>query len=268
MKKHLFLNFFIFCLSIFSFAQPTNDDCANAIPLTINTSCIYTTYDNLLATASADTDPSCASYSTGDVWFSFVVPAGGSVTANSNVGTITDSGMAWYTGICGALTEIACSDDESENGNMSMISQADLIPGETIFIRFWDYSDGTGTFDICVSEPPLPPSNDECLNSLVVNTNPDLNCTSFLSATIQSATASVEIDDCGVGSADDDVWFSFVATDVNHSINLNNIIGSTTDLYHSVYGGTCPSLGASLICSDPNSSTLTGLTIGNSYIVT
>jgi hypothetical protein len=267
MKKHLFLNFFVFCLSIFSFAQPANDDCAGAIALTINTSCTYATYDNLLATGSVDAAPACASYSTGDVWFSFVVPAGGIVTANTNVGSITDSGMAWYTGVCGALTEIACSDDDSENGTMSKITQTGLTPGETIYIRFWDYFDGTGTFDICVSEPPSAPANDECLNAISLLTNLDNTCTSFTSATIESATASVEVDDCAIGSADDDVWFSFVATNTSHTINLNNITGSVTDMFHSVYSGACASLGTATICSDANFSLATGLTIGNTYIV-
>src|SRR5690606_19693235 len=43
--------------------------------------------------------------------------------------------------------------------------------------------------------------------------------------------------------------------------------GSTTDLYHSVYAGTCGTPGAAIVCSDPNSSSVTGLIPGNTYFV-
>jgi hypothetical protein len=81
-----------------------------------------------------------------------------------------------------------------------------------------------------------------------------------------NATASSFTNTCG-GSADDDVWFGFVATSNTHSVSLNNINGSTTDLYHSVYAGTCGSPGTPIVCSDPNSSSLTGLTIGSTYFI-
>ena len=123
----------------------------------------------------------------------------------------------------------------------------------------------TTDFDICVKTPPNAPLNDECANASVLSTNPDLTCTAFTSSSIESATASVEVDDCAIGTADDDVWFSFVATDANHAFNLNNVAGSSTDMYHSVYSGACASLGTAIACSDPNVSSLTGLTIGNTY---
>lgn len=71
---------------------------------------------------------------------------------NSNSGTITDSGMALYSGTCTSLVLLECDDDDSDNGSMSLITQNGLTPGETIFVRFWDYSDGTGTFDLCATE--------------------------------------------------------------------------------------------------------------------
>lgn len=99
-----------------------------------------------------------------------------------------------------------------------------------------------------------------------MDVNADASCAIFTSATTQSATASaVDSAGCG-GTEDDDVWFSFVATDKLQSISLINVAGSTTDLYHSLWTGDCVAL--TLVpgsCSDANASTPTGLTAGQTY---
>lgn len=136
-------------------APSGNDDCIGAIPLTINTSCSYSTYSTVGATGSTGVPaPGCASYSGGDVWFSFVVPANGQVTVDTQTGGMTDSGMAWYTGTCGSLTLLECDDDDSANGLMSSITRTGLTPGATIYVRIWEYSnDNPGTFGICATSP-------------------------------------------------------------------------------------------------------------------
>ncbi len=137
---------------------PANDNCNTAIPLTINATCSYSTYTTLGATASTTPStppaPGCGSYSGGDVWFSFVVPANGIVTVDTQTGGITDSGMAWYTGTCGALTLLECDDDDSPDGAMSLITRTGLTPGTTIYVRVWEYgNDNPGTFGICATSP-------------------------------------------------------------------------------------------------------------------
>ncbi len=112
----------------------------------------------------------------------------------------------------------------------------------------------------------LPVSNDEACCATPVTVNPDQNCGSVTSGTVQNATPSFNANTC-FGTDDDDVWFSFVATNTTHYIDLLNITGSVTDMYHAVYGGTCSATGASLICNDLNSSILGGLTVGNTYFI-
>ncbi len=139
-----------------------NDECSGAIALTVSTSCSYTTYSNSGATASTGvTAPGCANYLGGDVWFSAVVPATGVLTVDLQSGVITDSGMAFYSGTCGSLTLLECDDDDSTNGLMSNISMAGLTPGQTIYIRVWEYgNDNNGTFGICATTPSCPaPAN-------------------------------------------------------------------------------------------------------------
>ncbi|PKR81158.1 hypothetical protein CW751_06125 [Brumimicrobium salinarum] len=110
------------------------------------------------------------------------------------------------------------------------------------------------------------PSNDECSGAISVPVNPDLLCGSITPGSIASATNSPQPNGCS-GTANDDVWYSFTATNSAHTIDLLNVSGSTTDLYHSVYNNNCGALGTALECSDMNNSTLTGLTPGNSYLV-
>lgn len=134
-------------------APPANDDPCNAINLPVNMSCTYATYTTGSATASAGVPaPGCANYSGGDVWFKATVPASGMVIVDTNTGVMTDSGMAFYSGTCGALTLISCDDDSSANGLMSSITVSGQTPGATIWIRVWEYgNDNQGTFDICAS---------------------------------------------------------------------------------------------------------------------
>lgn len=132
-----------------------NDECATAITLTVNTSCIFSTYSNATATTSSTVgtpDPACGSYSGGDVWFKAVVPANGILVLDSQTGSMLDSGMALYSGTCGALTLIECDDDDSANGAMSYINRSGLTPGSTVYIRFWEFgNNNNGTFSICAS---------------------------------------------------------------------------------------------------------------------
>jgi len=135
----------------------TNDDCSGAIALTVNSTCTFASYSNLGANASVGIPaPGCGSYLGGDVWFSVVVPPTGNFIVDTQAGVITDSGMAAYSGTCGALTLIAC-DDDGGNGLMSSLNITGQTPGSTIYIRFWEFSnDNNGSFGICVTEPAGP----------------------------------------------------------------------------------------------------------------
>jgi hypothetical protein len=129
------------------------------------------------------------------------------------------------------------------------------------------YSVWTGPFAFTTNA--LPPINDDCLNSQALTVNPDLNCGFVTSGTINAATPSTVTDTTCFGDANDDVWFSFAATQTAHQISLINVAGSTTDLYHSLWTGTdCDNL--TLVpnsCSDPNVSTPSGLVVGQTYYV-
>ena len=145
---------------------PANDDPCGAISLTLVESETCSGYPasgtNVGATATVGIPtPGCASYSGGDVWYSFVVPTNGTVTVDLQVGGITDSGMAFYSSsdntCSGSFTLIECDDDDSANGAMSFITRSGLTPGNTIFVRVWEYGNNLfGTFSVCGRTPPPP----------------------------------------------------------------------------------------------------------------
>jgi len=121
-----------------------------------------------------------------------------------------------------------------------------------------------------IAIPVTTPANDDCANatSLTVNTSP--TCTTSTSGTTVGATQTIGAISCNgfSGSADDDVWYSFVATAIDHDITVTP--GTINDIVVDLRSGSCN--GTSIDCADAttNSSEVinaTGLTIGNTYYV-
>lgn len=119
-----------------------------------------------------------------------------------------------------------------------------------------------------LTQNACPPSNDECANAQEVTVNTDYDCATVTAGTITGATASTVTGNTCSGTPDDDVWYSFTATNPVQQIKLLNIAGSTTDLYHSLWTGTCGAL--TLVpdsCSDNETSTPENLVVGQIYFV-
>lgn len=250
--------------------SPPNDNCGGAVALTVNPdlNCGATTSGSLsFATDSGVTGSGCGGTDDDDVWYSFVATSTVHHVELLNVaGSTTDLYHAVYSGTCGTLgAALVCSDP-----NSSIVTG--LTIGNTYFIQVYSWTSTTGqntTFDVCVGTPPPPPGNDNCAGAIALTVNPDTLCGVTTAGSIASATDSgVAGSGCG-GTDDDDVWYSFVATNTTHFVSLLNVTGSTTDMYHAVYSGAsgCVSLGVALVCSDANNSTVTGLTIGQTYYV-
>ncbi|MDO7875195.1 fibronectin type III domain-containing protein [Hymenobacter sp. ASUV-10] len=132
-----------------------NDECATATPIpSIGVSTCGTPVSSTNAGATGSTGvpaPTCASYSGADVWFSLVVPANGILQVETGAGTGTtmnDTGLALYSGTCGALTLLGC-DDDSGTGAFSLLRRTGLVPGSTIYARVWGLGGRTGDFTIC-----------------------------------------------------------------------------------------------------------------------
>ncbi len=246
---------------------PINNTCAGAISLPVNASCTFQTFSTISATDSGVPNPGCAFYSGGDVWFSVVVPASGTIIVDTQAGGITDSGMALYTGTCGGLTLLECDDDDSSSGLMSSITRSGLTPGTTIFIRVWEFgNDNPGTFGICVTTF-TPSGNDNCSGAVSLTVNPNSGC---VSSSIGTTTGATQSQTGCFGTADDDVWYSFTATATSHVVTVTP--GTMYDAVIQVFSGSCGSL-SSIACVDNTfgtsneAATVSGLTIGQTYFV-
>ncbi len=253
----------------------SNDECTGAIGLTVNPdlNCGTTTFGTTVgATASPQADDVIGTPDN-DVWYSFVATNTSHRVSALNETLVTGSadisiGVYDGSGGCGALILEGSADDPET------LDLTGLIIGNTYYVRVYGYwADPTdeANFEVCVGTPPPPPSNDEPCNAVALTVNPDLNCGVVTAGTVESATNS-GIDSCGFSNPDDDVWYSFVATDTNHRISLTNIVGSDLDMYIAVYGPFIPpncavNTGNNIACSDPNTTDVTGLIIGRTYYV-
>ena len=249
---------------------PVNDNCDTATNVTVNVdgSCTLLSPGTVAgATATAQAN-ACLGTADDDVWFTFTATqATHTITIQDIAGSTLDLNHAVYTSAsatdpCGSLTQIVCS-----NPNFSV--PGGLVAGEVYYIRVYSATAvplQTTTFNVCVSVPPPPPSNDSCATPLIAPVNSSIICALTIPGTISSATASPEPNTCG-GTDDDDVWFQFTATANTHNINLTNIIGTTTDLAFATYSGAdCSSL-TQINCQLNNSGIVGGLTIGESYYI-
>jgi large repetitive protein len=245
---------------------PANDDCAAATVLTVNPTleCIaFGTGTVSSATPSPEAN-TCGGSDDDDVWYEFTATSDIHTISLYNItGSTNNLYHVLYQGDnCGALTQLYCSDPNTSTA-------MGLTPGQVYKIRVYSFSGTTGqntAFNICVGTTPPPPANDECAAATTVPVNPTDICTQKVPGTIISATASPQPNTC-TGTADDDVWFEFTATNASHLISLSNVTGTAPDLFHGVYSGSdCGAL-AQLYCSDNNSSVANGLTIGQLYKV-
>lgn len=242
---------------------PTNDDCSDAISLTPNTSCIMTTGTTVGATQSLS---GCAGSADDDVWYSFVATSTDhAITVEA--GSINDIVFQVFSGGCGG-TSIECEDSTAGNSTETE-TLSGLTIGTTYYIRVYSYSSNTnrsGTFDICVEELPEsvpPPPNDDCSDA--ISLTPSFVCNPVTGTTVD---ATQSLTGC-TGTADDDVWYSFVATRQEHEVIVDNV--SMFNIVFEVFEYSCN--GNSLICENSTTSTatelatLTALNVGSTYYV-
>lgn len=156
-----------------------NDDCIDAITLSTNSTTCTATLGSNDATNSEDAEPSipdpgCETYLGGDVWYSISVPDTGRfyVETSNDDGSVTDTGMAIYSGTCSGLSLIAC-DEDGGSGNFSRIELSDQTQGQTLFVRVWSYGNTEiGTFNICAAKLPTLSTKDIQFGSFAIFPNP------------------------------------------------------------------------------------------------
>jgi len=152
------------------------------------------------------------------------------------------------------------------NGTTTGEQVTNLMGGTpyTVFIRSVCDGGGASPWSGGVNFITLA-TNDECTTAIPLTVNSDLTCAEIMAGTVVGSTPSNIATTC-FGTPDDDVWFSFTAQATSHRVSLINLGGSTTDLYHALWVGSCD--GLTLVpgsCSDPQVSNPTGLVVGTTY---
>jgi hypothetical protein len=124
---------------------------------------------------------------------------------------------------------------------------------------------GTVSFSITCGVPII--YNDDCTNATTLGVNPSNTCAVTAAGDTLAATESLP--GCS-GTADDDVWYQFTATNTTQIITVTP--GTLSDAVFEVFDGTCGSF-VSILCQDATTGSavettpLSGLTIGNLYYV-
>lgn len=247
---------------------PANDECSAAIAIPVNPTpqMVQTVSGTTLGgTASAEIS-TCAGNENDDVWFSFVATNNIHIVKLLNVlGSTTNVRYAVYSGTdCETMTQLFCS---ATSINLAVISN--LIIGSTYKVRVYTNGNNpsqSATFNIGIGTPPPPATNDECINAIPLSVNTLSECVYVTPGNLIGATASLGISNSCVGSEDDDIWFSFIATSDTNVINLLDVEGTTTNLNHSVFSGSCSDL-VLLYCSTNNllSSNYSNYIVGQTY---
>jgi hypothetical protein len=163
---------------------PANDECAGALtlPVQVGTTCVsQTTTDNTSATSSTGAPaPGCAGNAQSrDVWFQVTVPATGTLTVRTVVPTTGtdagDTGMAVYSGACGGLSLLGCSDDEG-GALKSLLTLSGRTPGEVLYVRVWAFNvNAVGTYAVCATTPPVCLAPTALASSNVTNNSAQLS---------------------------------------------------------------------------------------------
>lgn len=183
-------------------APPVNDDCANAIALSVGIGACQDTItsDNIVASASG-TPHNCVDYLGGDVWFSFVAPPTGSVVIDIKDYDGAADGLELFHGCGGPSLHCILI------GNV--VSFTGLISGDTYVFAIWELAnDVIGVFDICMYERDSP-VNDDCATATTLFVG-DSDCEHIITSNNIGATDSGILPGCEDYQGGD-IWFSFTA---------------------------------------------------------
>jgi trimeric autotransporter adhesin len=243
---------FIFAFSFFSpkFGFAQGDESSGATSLTSSTSCTIPTSGNPTytlnnATASVGVPAGCITGGDGkhyDVWFSFSAANASETVTIGNFGSnITNPEVQIFSGTAYAnFISKAC-------GTTSATATS-LTVGTTYYVRVSNVgTDPSGNgqtpkFDICLTHPTPPPSNDDCSGAVTLTSG-----STNSSGTVWSATASSSIPvGCATGNPDDDVWYKITTGATSNSLTVSlSSIGSdltTSGARIQVFTGSCASL--------------------------
>jgi len=172
--------FILLGLSVAAYAQPSNDECVNAIDIPrVERYCSDKEAFTIEgATPSGFAAPNCwlNMRNSHDVWFRFTalrtsarITVLGRNRISNFAGTLNEPEVALYRGDCTTtINEIQCGSDIAGD-NVMEILRSQLVVGEEYIIRVDARANNTGTFQLCVdqSNPPVE-SGSDCFTGAIL----------------------------------------------------------------------------------------------------
>lgn len=237
-----------------------NDECTDAVLLSQTTQPAGILDGNVVDGSfegATQSQTGCTGTANDDVWYQFVA------TKRSVSVSVQAGDVVWelFSGSCGSLTSLKCSDNSALN---EFDDYYGTNIGETYYVRVYSFASTplTGTdadFRIQIGTPKSV--NDECAAATILAQSAATSCgTNLMIGSVEDAT---ETQAACTGNANDDVWYQFEATSTDFSVYLES-----GDFVMELFEGNCGSL-TPLICRDqyPIDETFnySSATIGNTY---
>ena len=259
---------------------PANDLCSNVVPtpLAVGGSITFNG-DNTGATIDGDYVPGSDLDVEGlpSVWHAFTIADCADVTVNY-CGTTPEFLNFWIvlaTQCPADALVFSTSFDLTDCGDGNATINYQGLEAGTYYLPVMLDTDpatlaqGPYTIDVSAVPCPAPPANDVCTGAFPLAV--DLACEPT-TGTVAGATESLPAVDCNgfQGVADDDVWYSFIATSPSATITV--VGGASFDLVVELFEGACGAL-TSVDCADATLDggteeiAATGLVPGSTYFV-
>lgn len=252
--NRILVSLFLFLLSFTALAQSDFLCPQVGVPVLTVNSCIANPYNiptsfGIEPVANVPTGTACVVQidNKRDGWFQFTAT---SVTTTI-IGTVIagqDLAIDVYTGACGSMTEVGGPPCQSNGGSgVTETTSLTTIVGTTYFIRLIKKVSATGTMSGTISVLS-PQPNDDCSGATTLTPSAPAfppTCSQTCGHTY-NATGSSPTSACA-GSANDDVWYQFTATQSQHIITVGG--SASFNAVVEVLSGNCGSL-TSLGCAN------------------
>jgi hypothetical protein len=287
------LLFFLMLLCTVSvFAQPANDNCADAEAIGEVTAFSFSTE---LATTDGPNHPDdCTSAGStpdsifNDIWYAYTPTFTGWVEWTMCGTASFDTKIAVYGPAASCPVAdgdlYVCSEDATNCAGATSAVSFEVSMGETYLLRLGGYGDGapgesgTGTFAIAETDPPpAGPANDNCADAVDVTLGIEQAFITTSANTDGPDHPSASCFSFGNDLVNTDVWYHFVAPNTA-TIEVSTCDMAFFDTRLAVYAaapGDCPVLDEDLVACNDDGAGCTGFTslmsfdatAGESYLI-
>src|SRR5207249_1499409 len=213
----------------FTEGPPANDQCSGA--MVISSPSFTNTMQTVRATSTNDPVPSCGALSNG-VWYQYTPPSNGALVVDTS-GSDFNTVLAVYTGGCGALSEVACS----ENVGSTNTSRASLLvsSGTTYYILAGGLNGQTGNLVLHTAFSTSTLANDQCSGAIVIAGPTYTNTQSTAAATSTGEPIPSCVTNFGNG-----VWYRYTPQ-LGGGLAVDTV-GSDFDTVLALYTNGCGAL--------------------------